>query len=514
MKSIIYSLLFTVVLSVGLSSCTDMLDEKPLSTLTPENTFETKEDAEAAIYGMYRGLTQEADPSRGLWRTMYPVYGWGVMGTDIWSYLNANKFSKFTQYSYSSADDEVRWQWFDCYKVINRANLIIANAGNVNASEEYIEGVIAEAKFIRAFVYMDLVQFYGGVPLRIKPTEGIEEALEMPRSTQEQVWMQIISDLEEVQDLLPSTAIAGRATKWAAKGLLAKAYLTRGGYPVGNYENSEWFKKAAEKALEVIDGSGKTLNPTTPGSENAFREYGKQFLVSGENSPESLFEIQFLETDYGSGWGYQSLGGQRFDNTQTGYSYYYIGGGTVIGSDFALSFDDNDIRYPWSVGAYSISAAGTRVAQPLIRWRPNKFRFEKVPGAAWGTSVNAIALRMADVYLMYAEAYNEAFGGPTSGTLSMTAYEAINEVRKRAQVTELDDAYLNIDSPYSGEDLLYGMSYNSFDINDADYSGRHVYYKGSLQERFREAVLMERAWELCFERHRWFDLKRTGKLLE
>ena len=97
----------------------------------------------------------------------------------------------------------------------------------------------------------------------------------------------------------------------------------------------------------------------------------------------------------------------------------------------------------------------------------------------------------------------------------MSAYEAINIVRERAQVALMDDAYLMKDSPYStDDDLLYGQSFESFDKTNPNYDGRHVYYTGSLKERFASAVLMERGWELCFERHRWFDLKRTGKLIE
>src|SRR5690606_32568316 len=122
---------------------------------------------------------------------------------------------------------------------------------------------------------------------------NIKTALGMPRSTEQEVWAQIIADLTGAEEALPPIAIPGRATKWAAKGLLAKAYLTRGGYPVGNYAEKEWFVKAAAKAYEVIESSGIGLNPTTPGSPRAFVEYGTQFLISGKNSPESIFELQF-----------------------------------------------------------------------------------------------------------------------------------------------------------------------------------------------------------------------------
>jgi hypothetical protein len=110
--------------------------------------------------------------------------------------------------------------------------------------------------------------------------------------------------------------------------------------------------------------------------------------------------------------------------------------------------------------------------------------------------------------------FQTLFGDPNDKKYGMSAYDAINVVRNRAQIPLLNDAYLMKDSPYGNADLLYGMSFGSFDKKNSNYDGRHEYYTGSLKERFAAAVLLERAWELCFERHRWFDLKRTGKLLE
>ena len=510
MNSFKYIKIVMLMFVLILASCDNNLDEVPLSSLTPENLFQTENDANAAAIGMYQGLL-----SSNTWGVLTPVYGWGIMGTDVWSIAanNTGEQSRFSRYSLSSAEDQVKKHWTNTYSIINRANNVLAYTGNIDAPEEVINSYLAEAYFIRALSYMDLVQYYGGVPLRIKPTTSIEDDLALPRASEKETWTLVISDLQFAERYLPSTADAGRATKWAAKGLLAKAYLTRGGYPVGKYQEPEWFEKAAKTAFEVISQSGKVLNPTSTGNPNAFREYGDQFLVSGENSSESLFEIQFLELDYGGGWGYRSIsGGKRFDNSESG-SYYALWGGSTVGTDFALSFDDNDIRFQWSIGPFGLNNNG-RAQKPFTGWMPYKFRWESIPGNAWASSTNAIVLRMADVYLMYAEASNEATGDPNNSTYGMSAYDAINVVRQRAQVDLMDDTYLTKASPFSTNDLLYGMSFQSFQKNNANYDGRHVYYTGGLKESFRAAVLQERAWELCFERHRWFDLKRTGKLLD
>ncbi|MGV8094224.1 MAG: RagB/SusD family nutrient uptake outer membrane protein [Mangrovibacterium sp.] len=498
-----------IYMAILSSACSDMLDEVPLDMLAPENLFQTVEDVEAVTVGMYQGL---ATRNEGCWSMAAPVNGWGIMGTDIWAprMSDDGERSRFGRYLLSSAEDQVREFWSFMYSTINRANLILDKVPGMEIDENLKNRYLAEAYFVRSFCYMDLVQFYGGVPLRKKPAESIQDELGLPRSTEEDTWALVIEGFEFAEQYLPGTTKAGRATKWAAKGLLAKSYLTRGGYPVGNYQESEWFEKAAEKAYEVIEQSNIPLNPTTPGSPNAYKEYGSQFLESGENSPESIFEIQFTPGDYGGAWGYRgpNAGSGGWDG-----DYYYPSAGSTIGCDFALSYDDADIRFAWNISPIRVNN-NTRSAVALNAWCPGKFRLESVPPGVFQNGVNAVVLRMADIYLLFAEASNEATGDPNSTAYGMSAYDAINTVRNRAQVDHLNDDYLLKDSPYSGTDLLYGMSLQSFNKSNGNYDGRHVYYTGSLKERFRSAVLMERAWELCFERHRWFDLKRTGNLVE
>ena len=503
-KNIVISFILLMFFAM---SCTDMLNETPISTLSPENIFTTMNDANTAVTGMYAGFVP-------YFATLTPVYGWGEHGTDIVQGSVTDQVQKFTKYTYTSADADVLKVWSSLYSIINRANNIIANVPKIIAADADKNALIGEAMCVRAYCYMDLVQYFGGVPLRVQPTQSIEDAISKPRATERQTWTQIISDLQYAEQYLPAKApTLGRVTKWTAKGLLAKAYLTRGGYPVGNYteeSDSLWFQKAATKAYEVISQSGISLNPTTASGTPAFKQYGKMFLESGKNSAESLWEIQFKDPDYGSAFGWRGINGggtNGMDITSNG-TYYYQWGGAYLGSDFALSFNDDDIRFQWSVGPYKTTVSGgstTRGGIALSLWAPAKYRWERVPSNVWNSAINYIALRMADIYLIYAEASN---------TLGTSAYAAINMVRTRAQVPAMDDAYLMKNSPYTTTDLMHNISLQSFDKTNANYDKRHVYYTGSLKERFRDAVLMERGWELMLERHRWFDLKRTGKLLE
>ncbi len=507
-KNIIISFLAGIM---TLMSCTDRLNETPISTLSPANIFTTMNDAKTAITGMYAGFVP-------YFAVMTPVNGWGEYGTDISSGSFTDAKQKFSQYTYTSADADVLTIWSGLYSIINRANNIIANVPNIAAADADKNAIIAEAKCIRAFCYMDLVQYFGGVPLRVEPTLSIEDAVSKPRATERQTWTQIINDLQYAELYLPATAPAvGRVTKWTAKGLLAKAYLTRGGYPVGNYAeetDSLWFQKAALKAFEVISQSGIKLNATTPGSATAFKEYGKMFLESGKNSAESLWEIQFKDPDYGSAFGWKSINGNSGTGTADG-SFIYSWGAGPLSTDFALSFNDNDIRFQWCVGPYKVTTANTRTAIAVTSWVPSKYRWERMPSNVWNAAINLIISRMADIYLIYAEASNEATGDPNNTSLGMSAYAAINMVRIRAQVPTMDDTYLMKDSPYTPAELMYNISLQSFDKTNVNYDKRHVYYSGTTpKERFRTAVLMERGWELMGERQRWFDLKRTGKLVE
>jgi hypothetical protein len=147
-------------------------------------------------------------------------------------------------------------------------------------------------------------------------------------------------------------------------------------------------------------------------------------------------------------------------------------------------------------------------------WFAGKWRYEIPIG--WGGDMAPTYLRLAEMYLIKAEALNELNGGPTA-----EAYAALNAVRQRAHIPDIDEAYLNAPNPHANPDLLYGMQTDQYiaDYTDPTYPGRHEYYTSgfisypTLQDKFRAAVLMERAWELCFERQRWMDLKRT-KMLE
>ena len=126
-----------------------------------------------------------------------------------------------------------RWKYFYNYILIGRANQVITKIEGVDLDTSVKDNLQGQALFLRALAYLDLVQYYGGVPLHLTPASSIEETA-LPRSTKEQVYEQIILDATEAASMLPnkSDQEPGRATSGAAKMLLANVYMV----------NEEWSK--------------------------------------------------------------------------------------------------------------------------------------------------------------------------------------------------------------------------------------------------------------------------------
>ena len=502
------------------TGCIDMLDEKPKSIIY-ESSITSARELELSLVGAYRGFTQSND-GQTFWKKLAPVDGWGSMGTDIWEMTpdRTGEDVKFGRYQFTQDNNSVKTFWSQYYMIINRLNYILDIAEQIDIKPEQKAAIIAEAKFMRGFSYFELAKYFGGVPLRLKHSVDVASASHLKKSTEAEVYAQAIADMEEAAANLPEKSIYGRANKWAAKGLLSKMYLFCGGY-LYKYADKEYFRKSLALSNEIIQSGLYPLNPTDVGNPGAFKQYGYQFTSSGDNTLESLFELQFETGELGGGWGYRSVnGGQNFDVSDYG-KYFYYWGGHRVSSDFALSFDDSDVRFQWSIATFELKR-GQRKANPSNWWFPSKFRVED-KASGWENPINAKVLRMAEVYLLYAEAYNELYDAPASAAsaadgFNMTAFDAINKVRERAQAPLMDDAYLNAVSPFIMDDMHamnYGMSTESFIKTHPSYTGRHVYYQGAdAKERFRDAILMERGWELCFEAHRWFDLKRMGRTRE
>jgi hypothetical protein len=220
-----------------------------------------------------------------------------VMGGE--SRLTSSNYNLLDYFELQPDNQQPRDLWEDLYRVIYRANVVIERVPSLvlapgqalnSANRPFKDQFVGEAQFLRAFAYFNLVRLFGDVPLHVTPITSPGQ-VNIPRTPANEVYDQIIADLTEAAVLLPGQQSGsnpgneqGRPVSGSAKAMLADVYLT-----LKQYEN------ARRTAQEVIAGSGKRLNDT----------YVANFAGRGgvENSPQSLFEIQFSNGGATGGYG-------------------------------------------------------------------------------------------------------------------------------------------------------------------------------------------------------------------
>lgn len=342
--------------------------------------------------------------------------------------------------------------WNSMYRSINRANLALARIPGIQMAEANKDRLLAELHFIRGLNYYNLVRYWGGVPLRLQPSAGFE-SLSAPRASVDAVYQQVISDLQLAEQRLPQTAINGRATSWAAKTLLADVYLAR-----------ENWSQAAAKAKEVID-SGRFSLVTVSQSEDFERIFG----AAVNSSPGEIFDIPFITQ--------QPFGTQlpsALQHASLGYApRAYYGVFVDLKAAHVRDWDRNDLRYAYNL--YT-TPAEVRVLTASLPQFFRKWKDINAPDRS-GAGNDFPVVRYEDALLIFAEATAMA-SGPNPA-----AYDAVNRVRRRAYGRPLNQAAPGIDVP-----------------------------PGLSQQAFRDAVILERAYEFFAEGKRYWDLKRTGKL--
>ncbi|MDB4583462.1 RagB/SusD family nutrient uptake outer membrane protein [Draconibacterium sp.] len=343
----------------------------------------------------------------------------------------------------------IRRNWENPYSIVNNANLILSGLENIELDQTAEARIEAEAKCLRAFAYFQLVQLYGDIPLRTEPVRSLDET-QKEKSAQKDVYDLIISDLIFAEANLPEDAPdLGRVYQSVAKALLAKVYLTTAGYPLNVTAN---YALAKNKADELItDSKFQLLN-----------DYSQVFHNSTYTS-ETIWEALVSPPNVGN-----SL---HSSCAPTGNQT-----AIMLPTDaFIASFPIGDKRKDWGVKDGYSNALGHEI---IGRTYFNKFINEQFfedelsPAVANSTLDYTIPfLRLAEMYLIAAEAENE-MNGPAD------AYQYINAIRERARIDKND--------PTNVPDL-----------------------SGLTKEQFKDAVLMERKWELHLEGSAWFDLKRT-----
>lgn len=452
-------LIMILVLAAG---CQDFLDLKPQGQLLQTSFPVTEADAVAATNAAYASLRNWYFNSGG-----YPILD--IMSDDARKGSSpGDQFSTVGAYDNFTINNQQdgldRW-WAALYQGIKAANIVITYVPDIAMDAGLKNRCIAEARFLRALYYFDLVRAWGGVPLVTSP----EPPLDLGRSTLQEVYDNIIlPDLLFAKDNLPeANAYAGndvgRATKGAARAYLAKAYLF---YPVPDFVNAEKY------ALEVINSLQYNLEA----------DFTNATGVLGHFGTESIFEVGARPSD-----GTEN-GGAQFGNTQGIRGFPNRGWGFNRPSpDLINSFDANDPRMDKTIIFLGevldgITTQGdltcpdtTYLNSVIIEiecynqkvWTPG----DNVP-SQWGH--HRRLMRYADVLLMAAEALNE-------NNKPADAHTHLNAVRARARAGAPGGTLPNITE--TNKDLL------------------------------RDIILEERRHELAMEGHRFWDLVRTNKAL-
>jgi tetratricopeptide (TPR) repeat protein len=257
------------LLAVLAAGCAD-LDVTNPSQRTTETFFQNRDDAVQAINATYNGLQQLG--AYGRWQTFRDD-----LRSDIgFSTSPATALANFTKtvlgnYNYAGNNDT----WQHNFRTIYRANQVLEHVPDVpfaTAEAPLQARILAEAKFIRGVSYLILANFFGGVPL-ILTSPQVEDR--PTRASLAETYAQVEKDLTEAREALPETytgADVGRATRWAAVAMLGNAYL----------QQKRWAD--AERAFGEVIASGRY---------QLLARYADNFIESGDNNAESVFEVQF-----------------------------------------------------------------------------------------------------------------------------------------------------------------------------------------------------------------------------
>ncbi|MFD0991863.1 RagB/SusD family nutrient uptake outer membrane protein [Tenacibaculum geojense] len=455
MKTIQSKYIATLLLVIGIFyACSDDFVNVTSENENSENFFNSEEDYESALLGAYDLLQSTyLNVMMGEIASDNTLAG-GESATDVLGIQQVDDMS------HTPVNQQLRdiWNWM--FAGVNRANYILEFKDKTEFSGK--EQVLAQARFLRAYYYFELVKWFGDVPLAVDKRILFGEQFNLDRTPSNEVYAQIEADLQFAADNLPYIQTEnGRITKGAAQALLGKAYL---------YQNK--FPEAANVLDDLI------MN----GPYDLVSDYNMIFEHEGENNIESVFEIQYTDTE-GAGFGCLQC---SEGNVAVGFNGVrsYTGPEYTSGFSFNVpvqevvdAFEDGDSRKEvaildieaWAIETGATYGTGYEHTGYFNRKYIPRERSADAAGDRNLTNPNNYrAIRFADVLLMAAEAFNR--GGIDDGK----ARDYVNRVRRRA----FGD--LNHDINTSGSNLT-------------------------------EDIYRERRVELVGEGHRFFDLVRTGR---
>jgi hypothetical protein len=428
-------------------ACNDFLNVVPQSELTFAASYKNDEDFKMAIAGVYAKL-------KGIHQTAIMISSLRSDDVMMMPDITHAQYQNLSRFRETDTNPALLSLWLSYWGIINQCNVILDKIDVIEFRDadmkNYIKG---EAHLIRAFSYWTLAYQFGGVPL-IDKEHSVEEILTIPRSTAEESFAFAAADYQKAVELLPEewpATYKGRATKYAAEGMLARLYLFQSKFA------------EAKPLLNDIVMSGKFA------MEN---EYVDCFMDSKDNGPERVWEAQFIGGQQGQGQGFSS---SWYGEALTDKSIVPVPGSNpypVVTDNLYAAYESGDKRRDVSIlvgWGQTPGREDDKTTMFCIKYIHHNYT--PVVKNDWANNIPL--LRYTDVKLMYAEALNE-----TGYIANGEAFSILNEVRERAGLPTLTDT----------------------DLPD--------------QQSFREALRKERRVEFAFEGLRWGDLLRWGIALD
>lgn len=400
--------IFIIGILATLFACSDdYLNINPEDQIEAGDFFKTEADAIAATNAIYSNLRSWEVASFASFIVSISTDDAEKGSTPG----DASFFNDINNFSYTPTAFVINDYWKGQWRGVNLANQVITNVPPIQMDENLKTRLVAEARFLRAHHYFNLLRTFGGIPIYdgLPPTGNYN----IPRNTSQEVYDFIIADLQFAGENLPPSyggTEIGRATKGAAKGYLSKVYL---------YQEN-WAQALA--LSNEVKGLGYDLLP----------DYNSVFRIPNENSIESIFEAQATFVS-----GNCAFSNSQYSQTQ-GVAGQFGWGFNVPSQNLADSYEVGDVRRDATI---IFRGETTPEGDVINATGPNPMYNQKSyvpsgligPGCSEGSGQNIKLMRFAEILLINAEAANE------TGNTDL-ALESLNKVRFRAGLGDFDSA--------------------------------------------------------------------------